>query len=286
LVRSFTAAIYAADRAAAGSIALAPLPFQRGVHNSISFESSTIVDPLHTRRATSRSTRGPRLQQRTAGTGTQAVRGSSRSWRPHPSGSWRQKTVPRRFMGIPLLGPGGGDPDIAFDRTESSTPPTSGRCVPAGRVTWPTTSRRLRPENFLGWQRQQHPAPTASGSAFMTRRRPTPTSPPTAPRRQTPSSTMLNNLPGPGPHGGEHWNNSTDGVNYTNSTAGEVPNGVRCRVTRLRGIRLTRPSTSTRQGLPRRPACDAIRCGTSPGDAGPLHEHRPRPTATSPCTSS
>jgi hypothetical protein len=45
---SSRAAIYALTALAAGSIALAPLPLSGASSNSISFETPTIVDPIHT----------------------------------------------------------------------------------------------------------------------------------------------------------------------------------------------------------------------------------------------
>jgi len=224
-------AVYALGALVAGAVAIAPLPF--GVitasSSAIGFETPSIVDPIHTNGEPDIAvdSQGRVFNSGPTGTGTQRSTWFGSVDGGHTFRVMAQKTVPSPIMGIPAPGPGGGDTDIAFDR--------SGRQYFADlwalacqrvAVTCPVNSGASDQENFLGcdgsspgsdrqWLAVYDPAPgTPNSSAYRSA------------GGQTPLVYLVwNDLVGPGPNAGEQWNKSTDGVNYTNATAGETPAG-------------------------------------------------------------
>src|SRR5205809_2721038 len=224
MVRS-RVAVYSVVALVVGSLALVPLP--RGVTNAdaaaITFETPTIVDPIHTNGEPDIAIdpQGRVFNSGPTGTGTQRSTWFGSVDGGHSFRVMAQKAVPTAIMGIPAPGPGGGDTDIAFDR--------SGRQYFADlwalacqrvAVTGPTNSGATDQENFLGcsgsgpgsdrqWFAVYDPAPgTLNQSAY------------TGPRPLV--YLEWNNVVGPG-NGGAQWNKSTDGLNYVNATADVTP---------------------------------------------------------------
>src|SRR5437867_3266720 len=218
-------AIWALVALVAGSVALthSPLGTVDAASSAITFETPTIVDPIHTNGEPDIAIdpQGRVFNSGPTGTGTQRSTWFGSVDGGHSFRVMAQKAVPTAIMGIPAPGPGGGDTDIAFDR--------SGRQYFADlwalacqrvAVTGPTNSGASDEENFLGcsgsgpgsdrqWFAVYDPAPgTPHQSAYAG---PTPL-----------IYLAWNNLVGPGPDGGEAWNKSIDGLSYTNAT-GDSP---------------------------------------------------------------
>src|SRR5712672_658146 len=216
---SSRAAIYALTALAAGSIALAPLPFSGASSNSISFETPTIVDPIHTNGEPDIAIdpQGRVFNSGPTGTGTQRSTWFGSVDGGHTFRVMAQKTVPTAIMGIPAPGPGGGDTDIAFDR--------SGKQYFSD--LWALACHRV----------------AVTGPTLLV-------------------YLVWNSLAGPGPNAGEQWNKSTDGVNYTNATAGEVPNGAGVVYSPFGGDGYPAIDQVTGKVF-QAAACDASRCGTS-----------------------
>ncbi|TMF08843.1 MAG: hypothetical protein E6I41_07000 [Chloroflexi bacterium] len=209
----------------AGAVALAPL--HGGVKTAdaaaITFETPTIVDPIHTNGEPDIAIdpQGRVFNSGPTGTGTQRSTWFGSVDGGHTFRVMTQKIPASPAVGIPAPGPGGGDTDIAFDR--------SGRQYFADlwalacqrvAVTGPTNSGATDQENFLGcsgsgpgsdrqWFAVYDPAPgTLNQSAY------------TGPRPLV--YLEWNNVVGPG-NGGAQWNKSTDGLNYVNATADVTP---------------------------------------------------------------
>ncbi|TMF21873.1 MAG: hypothetical protein E6I35_00030, partial [Chloroflexi bacterium] len=209
----------------AGAVALAPL--HGGVKTAdaaaIAFETPTIVDPIHTNGEPDIAIdpQGRVFNSGPTGTGTQRSTWFGSVDGGHTFRVMTQKIPASPAVGIPAPGPGGGDTDIAFDR--------SGRQYFADlwalacqrvAVTGPTNSGATDQENFLGcsgsgpgsdrqWFAVYDPAPgTLNQSAY------------TGPRPLV--YLEWNNVVGPG-NGGAQWNKSTDGLNYVNATADVTP---------------------------------------------------------------
>ncbi|TMF50106.1 MAG: hypothetical protein E6I21_09850 [Chloroflexi bacterium] len=209
----------------AGTVALAPL--RGGVRTAdaaaITFETPTIVDPIHTNGEPDIAIdpQGRVFNSGPTGTGTQRSTWFGSVDGGHTFRVMTQKIPASPAVGIPAPGPGGGDTDIAFDR--------SGRQYFADlwalacqrvAVTGPTNSGATDQENFLGcsgsgpgsdrqWFAVYDPAPgTLNQSAY------------TGPRPLV--YLEWNNVVGPG-NGGAQWNKSTDGLNYVNATADVTP---------------------------------------------------------------
>src|SRR6266480_3279326 len=224
-------AVYSVVALVVGALALVPLP--RGVGTAdaaaITFETPTIVDPIHTNGEPDIAIdpQGRVFNSGPTGTGTQRSTWFGSVDGGHTFRVMAQKTVPSPYMGIPAPGPGGGDTDIAFDRSgKQYFSDLWALACQRVAVTGPTNSGASDQENFLGcsgsspgsdrqWFAVYDPSPaTPNQSAYRTAGGPTPL-----------VYLVWNNLAGPGPNAGEQWNKSTDGVNYTNATAGEIPNG-------------------------------------------------------------
>src|SRR5256886_6227331 len=209
----------------AGAVALAPL--HGGVKTAdaaaIAFETPTIVDPIHTNGEPDIAIdpQGRVFNSGPTGTGTQRSTWFGSVDGGHTFRVMTQKIPASPAVGIPAPGPGGGDTDIAFDR--------SGRQYFADlwalacqrvAVTGPTHSGATDQENFLGcsgsgqgsdrqWFAVYDPAPgTLNQSAY------------TGPRPLV--YLEWNNVVGPG-NGGAQWNMSTDGLTYLNATADVTP---------------------------------------------------------------
>ena len=219
-------AIWALVALVAGSVALAHSPLRTvdAASSAITFETPTIVDPIHTNGEPDIAIdpQGRVFNSGPTGTGTQRSTWFGSVDGGHSFRVMAQKAVPTAIMGIPAPGPGGGDTDIAFDR--------SGRQYFADlwalacqrvAVTGPTNSGASDQENFLGcsgsgpgsdrqWFAVYDPAPgTPNQSKYV------------GPRPLV--YLEWNNIVGPGPNGGAQWNMSTDGLNYINATAGVTP---------------------------------------------------------------
>src|SRR6267142_2919253 len=206
---SSRAAFYALTALAAGSIALAPLPFSGASSNSISFETPTIVDPIHTNGEPDIAIdpQGRIFNSGPTGTGTQRSTWFGSVDGGHTFRVMSQKTVPSTITGIPAPGPGGGDTDIAFDRSGKQyfVDLWALACLRVA-VTGPVNSGASDQENILG----------CSGSSPGADRQwlavydPGPGSPNQSAYRASGGRTPLiyleyNNLVGPGPNGGAQW---------------------------------------------------------------------------------
>src|SRR5436190_3449180 len=267
-----------------GSLGLASLP--KGATTvdaaSIGFGVPTIVDPIHTNGEPDIAIdpQGRIFNSGPTGTGRQRS-----TWFGSVDGGqtfrvMAQKTVPSAIMGIPAPGPGGGDTDIAFDRSgKQYFSDLWALACQRVAVTGPANSGASDQENFLGcsgsgpgsdrqWFAVYDPAPgTPNESAYRSA------------GGQTPLVYLAwNNIVGPGPNGGEAWNKSTDGLTYSNAT-GDSPD----------------PTTYSPFGGDGYPAidqvtgkvfeaagCDASRCGTSMAATPGLYLNigTPDPTGT------
>jgi hypothetical protein len=224
-------AFYAFGVLVAGTVALAPLPL--GVitasSSAITFETPSIVDPIHTNGEPDIAIdpQGRVFNSGPTGTGTQRSTWFGSVDGGHTFRVMSQKVVPTALMGIPAPGPGGGDTDIAFDRSgKQYFADLWALACQRVAVTGPTNPGASDQENFLGC------AGSSPGSdrQWLAVYDPSPTTPNLSAYRAAGGQTPLvylvwNNLVGPGPNSGEQWNKSTDGVNYTNATADELPAG-------------------------------------------------------------
>src|SRR5438045_1025642 len=275
-------AVYSVVVLVAGSLALAPIP--RGVTTAdaaaITFETPTIVDPIHTNGEPDLAIdpQGRVFNSGPTGTGTQRSTWFGSVDGGHTFRVMAQKTVPSPISGIPAPGPGGGDTDIAFDRSgKQYFADLWALACQRVAVTGPVNSGATDQENFLGcsgsgpgsdrqWLAVYDPAPgTPNQSAYR------------AAGGQTPLIYLAwNNLVGPGPNGGEAWNKSTDGLTYSNAT-GDSPD----------------PTTYSPFGGDGYPAidqvtgkvfqaagCDSQRCGTSSTATPGLYMNIGTPDAT------
>src|SRR5437667_11172924 len=224
-------AIWALVALVAGAVALAPL--HGGIKTAdaaaIAFETPTIVDPIHASGEPDSAIdpQGRVFNSGPTGTGTQRSTWFGSVDGGHTFRVMTQKIPASPAMGIPAPGPGGGDTDIAFDRSGKQyfADLWALACVRVA-VTGPANSGASDQENFLGcsgsspgadrqWLAVYDPAPgTPNQSAYRAAGGPTPL-----------IYLEWNNLVGPGPNGGAQWNMSTDGLDYTNATGDEVPPG-------------------------------------------------------------
>jgi hypothetical protein len=193
---------------------------------TIGFETPTIVDPIHTNGEPDIAVdpQGRVFNSGPTGTGTQRSTWFGSVDGGHSFRVMSQKIVPSPISGIPAPGPGGGDTDIAIDRSgKQYFADLWALACQRVAVTGPTNPGASDQENFIGcsgsspgsdrqWFAVYDPAPgTPKLSAYT---------------GLTPLVYLVwNNLVGPGPNSGEQWNKSTDGLSYSNATAGEIPNG-------------------------------------------------------------
>ena len=277
-------AVYSVVALVAGSLALAPLP--RGVTTAeaaaITFETPSIVDPIHTNGEPDIAIdpQGRVFNSGPTGTGTQRSTWFGSVDGGHTFRVMAQKTVPSPIMGIPAPGPGGGDTDIAFDRSgKQYFSDLWALACQRVAVTGPVNSGAIDQENFLGcagsgpgsdrqWFAVYDPAPgTPNQSAYR------------AAGGQTPLVYLAwNNLVGPGPNAGETWNKSTDGLTYTNAT-GDEPDGTGVTYSPFGGDGY--PAIDQVTGKVFEAAgCDSSRCGTSTSAIPGLYMNIGTPDAT------
>ena len=283
MVRS-RVAVYSVVALVVGSLALVPLP--RGVINAdaaaITFETPTIVDPIHTNGEPDIAIdpQGRVFNSGPTGTGTQRSTWFGSVDGGHTFRVMAQKTVPSPIMGIPAPGPGGGDTDIAFDRSgKQYFSDLWALACQRVAVTGPANSGAADAENFLGcsgsgpgsdrqWFAVYDPAPgTPNESVYR------------AAGGQTPLVYLAwNNLVGPGPNGGETWNKSTDGLTYTNAT-GDEPDGTGVTYSPFGSDGYPAIDQVTGKVF-QAAACDASRCGTSATATPGLYLNIGTPDAT------
>jgi hypothetical protein len=209
----------------AAVVVLAPGRQNTAAAGAIGFETPTIVDPIHTNGEPDIAIdpQGRVFNSGPTGTGTQRSTWFGSVDGGHTFRVMAQKTVPSPIMSIPAPGPGGGDTDIAFDR--------SGKqyfadlwALACQRVatTGPANSGASDEENFLGCTGGTTPGSDRQWFAVYD---PSPSTPhQSAYTGATPLVYLAwNNLTGPGPNSGEQWSKSLDGLNYTNATADVTP---------------------------------------------------------------
>src|SRR5919108_1850664 len=114
-------ALYALAFLLVGTVAVAraPLGATSAASAAITFETPTIVDPIHTNGEPDIAVdpQGRVFNSGPTGTGTQRSTWFGSVDGGHTFRVMAQKTVPSAIMGIPAPGPGGGDTGIAFDRS-------------------------------------------------------------------------------------------------------------------------------------------------------------------------
>src|SRR5437016_5568695 len=191
------AAIYALGALLAGTVALAPLPLGVITVSSaaIGFETPAIVDPIHTNGEPDIAVdpQGRVFNSGPTGTGTQRSTWFGSVDGGHTFRVMAQKTVPSPIIGIPAPGPGGGDTDIAFDRTgKQYFADLWALACQRVAVTGPTNPGASDQENFLGCDGSS-PGSDRSGWLFTIQPPARPTNRPTpAPARwSTWSGTTL-----------------------------------------------------------------------------------------------
>src|SRR5947207_8979320 len=148
-------AVYSVVALVAGSLALAPLP--RGVTTvdaaAITFETPTIVDPIHTNGEPDIAIdpQGRVFNSGPTGTGTQRSTWFGSVDGGHTFRVMTQKIPASPAVGIPAPGPGGGDTDIAFDRSgKQYFADLWALACQRVAVTGPVNSGATDQENFLG----------------------------------------------------------------------------------------------------------------------------------------
>src|SRR5689334_23418277 len=194
----------------AGFVGLAPLLALNMItasSASIGFETPAIVDPIHTN-----------------GEPDLAIDPQGRVFNSgHTFRVMAQKTVPSAIMSIPAPGPGGGDTDIAFDRTgKQYFADLWALACQRVAITGPTNSGASDQENFLGCNGGTTPG--SDRQWFAVYDPPSTVHPTSAYTGTTPLVYLVwNNLTGPGPNSGEQWSKSTDGLTYSNATNDVTP---------------------------------------------------------------
>src|SRR5256886_14341998 len=220
-------AIWALVALVAGAVALAPL--HGGVKTAdaaaIAFETPTIVDPIHTNGEPDIAIdpQGRVFNSGPTGTGTQRSTWFGSVDGGHTFRVMTQKIPASPAVGIPAPGPGGGDTDIAFDRSgEQYFADLWALACQRVAVTGPTNSGATDQENFLGCNGGTTPG---SDRQWFGVYDPSPTTPRlSAYTGPTPLVYLVwNNLGGPGPNSGEQWSKSTDGLTYSNATNDVTP---------------------------------------------------------------
>src|SRR4029077_9455593 len=186
--------------------------------SGIGFQVPTVVDPIHTDGAPDIAVdpQGRIFNSGPTGTGTQRS-----TWFGSVDGGqtfrvMAQKIPPTIPVGI-LPGPGGGDTDIAFDRTgKQYFSDLWALACQRVAVPGPVNPGASDTENAVG----------CSGSGPGSDRQwfavydPAPGTPHQSPYHGTTPLVYLewNNVIGNGGNGGAQWNKSTDGLIYTNAT--------------------------------------------------------------------
>jgi hypothetical protein len=224
-------AVSAVAALAIGSIALAPVPRSGATAaGSIGFEVPTVVDPTHTNGEPDIAVDkfGRVFVSGPTGTGTQRS-----TWFGSVDGGqtfrvMAQKTPPDPVISTLAPAPGGGDTDINFDQSGKQyfADLYALTCLRVA-VTGPVNSGAADQENVVPGGCAAIPGADRQWFAVYD---PGPGTPNQSPYKAAGGQTPLiylefNNLVGPGPNGGAQWNKSTDGLNFVNATAGEVPSG-------------------------------------------------------------
>src|SRR2546425_6580168 len=147
--------IWALVALVAGAVGLAPMPLVSSAASSsaITFETPTIVDPIHTNGEPDIAIdpQGRVFNSGPTGTGTQRSTWFGSVDGGHTFRVMSQKTVPSPIVGIPAPGPGGGDTDIAFDRSgKQYFADLWALACQRVAVTGPTNPGATDQENFLG----------------------------------------------------------------------------------------------------------------------------------------
>src|SRR5438270_11244748 len=206
-------------------LARQPVAVATASSSAIAFETPSIVDPIHTNGEPDIAVdpQGRVFNSGPTGTGTQRSTWFGSVDGGHTFRVMSQKTVPSAIMGIPAPGPGGGDTDIAFDRSgKQYFADLWALACQRVAVTGPTNSGATDQENFLGCNGGTTPG---SDRQWFGVYDPSPTTPRlSAYTGPTPLVYLVwNNLLGPGPNSGEQWSKSTDGLTYSNATNDVTP---------------------------------------------------------------
>src|SRR5207244_8444691 len=214
---------FASVAAAAALVFLLPSASSRAAGGGISFETPSVVDPIHTygEPDIGVDVLGRVFVSGPTGTGTQRS-----VWNGSIDGGHTFRVItpgapPTAIQGIEDP-PGGGDTDINFDRSGKQyfADLYALACL---RVATTANGGATVDQNVLGcagipgadrqWLAVYDPPPgTPNQSAYK------------AAGGQTPLIYLeFNNVVGPGPNGGAQWNKSTDGLAFVNGTGDEVP---------------------------------------------------------------
>src|SRR2546425_2097932 len=232
---------------------------------TIKFEVPAVVDPIHTNGEPDIAIdpSGRIFVSGPTGTGTQRSTWFGSVDRGHTFRIITPGPAPTAITGI-IDPPGGGDTDIAFDRTgKQYFADLWALACQRVAVTGPTNPGATDQENFLGC------AGSSPGSdrQWLAVYAPSPTTPNQSAYRAAGGQTPLvylvwNNLVGPGPNAGEQWNKSLDGVNYTNATADELPAGTGAVYSPFGGDGYPAIDQVTGKVF-QAAACSSMTCGTS-----------------------
>jgi hypothetical protein len=218
---------------AIGSMAVVPSPRTgASAAGPIGFEVPSVVDPIHTNGEPDVAVDkfGRVFVSGPTGTGTQRSTWFGSVDGGHTYRVMAQKVTPTSIVGIPAPQPGGGDTDINFDRSgKQYFADLYGLLCLRVAVTGPTNSGAMDTENAYPGGCGKAVVPGADRQWFAVYD-PSPDTPNQSAYRTAGGKTPLiyleyNNLAGPGPNNGAQWNMSTDGLSFSNATAGEVPPG-------------------------------------------------------------
>src|SRR5437763_6120270 len=181
-------AVYALLSLVAGAVILVPGPIgaSGASSNSITFETPSVVYPIHTNGEPDIAVdpQGRVFNSGPTGTGTQRSTWFGSVDGGHTFRVMAQKTVPSPLIGIPAPGPGGGDTDIAFDRSgKQYFADLWALACQRVAVTGPTNPGATDQENFLGcagsspgsdrqWLAVYDPAPGTPNQSAYTGPRP------------------------------------------------------------------------------------------------------------------
>src|SRR5919201_2833176 len=211
---------FASVAAATTLVFFLPSASSRAAGGGISFETPSVVDPIHTYGEPDIGVdpAGRVFVSGPTGTGTQRS-----VWNGSVDGGHTFRVItpgapPTAIQSIEDP-PGGGDTDINFDRSGKQyfADLYALACI---RVATTADGGATVDQNFLGcdgspgadrqWLAVYDPAPGMPHDSAYTG--PTP-----------PVYLEYNNLVGPGPDGGAQWNKSTDGLTYVNALNGVTP---------------------------------------------------------------
>src|SRR2546429_179324 len=261
-------AIWALVALVAGAVAMAPL--HGGVRTAdaaaIAFETPTIVDPIHTNGEPDIAIdpQGRVFNSGPTGTGTQRSTWFGSVDGGHTFRVMTQKIPASPATGIPAPGPGGGDTDIAFDRSgKQYFADLWALACQRVAVTGPTNPGATDQENFLGC------AGSSPGSdrQWLAVYDPSPTTPNQSADRAAGGQTPLvyplwHNPVRPGPNPRAHWDNNPHRVDYTSATADELPAGTGAVYSPFGGDGYPAIDQVTGKVF-QAAACSSMTCGTS-----------------------